>query len=335
MRSRTSALRRSALRAQVGGQALAVLGARVEAAQRAQAQAQAAHVELAQQRVQQRDRLGVDGGVVGADGLGPELPELAEAPGLRLLLAVVAAQVPELHRLGERVHAVLEVGAADRRGALGAQRQRAPAGVLEGVHLLLDDVGRLAHAAGEELGGLEGRRLDAPVAGRLEDPRARRPRGPPARRPDRAARRTCRAAPGASRLTGPRAPAGRGSSRARAPSVVSPMCPGGPSCRRRSARAAPAIEAMSVAWSAPGQVGAPDRVLEEHVAGEQRPVDRVGDVAGAVAGRGDDVDVEARELQALAAVERLLGLPRLDASPTSGGKKRSGCARIVSSARGQ
>ena len=167
--------------AQVGREALAVLGARVEAAERAQAQAQPLDAELAEQRVQQDDRLGVDGGVVGADRLGAQLPELAEAPGLRLLLAVVAAQVPELHRLGQLVHAVLEVGAAHRRGALGAQRQRAAAGVLEGVHLLLDDVGRLPHAAGEELRGLEGRRLDAPVARGLED-RARgslevRPRG--------------------------------------------------------------------------------------------------------------------------------------------------------------
>ena len=82
------------------------------------------------------------------------------------------------------------------------------------------------------------------------------------------------------------------------------------------------------------QVGAADRVLEEHVAGEQRSVDREGDVAGAVAGRGDDVDVEARELQALAAVERLLGLPRLD-RPHAGREERVGSARIVSSARGQ
>ena len=130
MRSRTSPRQPLGVRAQVGGQALAVLGARVEAAQRAQAQAQPAHLELAQQRVQQRDRLGVDRGVVGADGLGPELPELAEAPGLRLLLAVVAAQVPELHRLGERVHAVLEVGAAHRarcpRGAASASARRRP-----------------------------------------------------------------------------------------------------------------------------------------------------------------------------------------------------------------
>ena len=83
-----------------------------------------------------------------------------------------------------------------------------------------------------------------------------------------------------------------------------------------------------------GQVRAANRVLKEHVPGEQRAVDDVGDVARAVTGGGDDLDVEPRELQALAAVERLVGLPRLDAPPR-GRKKRSGCARIVSSARGQ
>src|ERR1035441_8055784 len=36
---------------------------------------------------------------------------------------------------------VLEVGAADRRRPLGPERQRASATVVEGVHLLLDDVG--------------------------------------------------------------------------------------------------------------------------------------------------------------------------------------------------
>jgi hypothetical protein len=34
-----------------------------------------------------------------------------------------------------------------------------------------------------------------------------------------------------------------------------------------------------------------------------------------VTGGRDDVDVEARQLQALAAVERLVGVPRLDAAP--------------------
>ena len=68
------------------------------------------------------------------------------------------------------MHAVLGVGAADRRRALGAQRDRAPAAVVEGVHLLLDDVRRRADAAGEDVGVLEGRRLDAAVAGAAEDP---------------------------------------------------------------------------------------------------------------------------------------------------------------------
>jgi hypothetical protein len=67
------------------------------------------------------------------------------------------------------VHAVLGVGAADRRRPLRAQRHRAAARVLEGEHLLADDVGRLADAAGEEPGVLEGRGLDPPVAGAAEE----------------------------------------------------------------------------------------------------------------------------------------------------------------------
>ena len=99
---------------------------------------------------------------------------------------------------GQLVHAVLEVGAAHRRGALGAQRERLAAAVVEGVHLLLHDVGGLPHAAREQLGGLERRRLDPRVAGALEDPRARRPRARRARARRRPARRTCRAGPGSS-----------------------------------------------------------------------------------------------------------------------------------------
>ena len=78
-----------------------------------------------------------------------------------------ARQVPELHRLRQLVHAVLDVRAAHRGGALGPQRERAPAAVVERVHLLLHDVGRLPDAAREQLGRLERRRLD---------PRGSRPR---------------------------------------------------------------------------------------------------------------------------------------------------------------
>ena len=49
--------------------------------------------------------------------------------------------------------------------ALGAQRHRPVAAVGEGVHLLADDVGRLADPAGEQPGVLEDRQLDQPVPG--------------------------------------------------------------------------------------------------------------------------------------------------------------------------
>src|SRR5204863_3867735 len=94
--------------------------------------------------------------------------ELAVAARLRRLVAEERSPVPELHWLRQLVHAVLEVGAADTSGALGPQRERAPALVLEGEHLLLHDVGGLPHAAREELGGLEDRRVDEAVAGLLE-----------------------------------------------------------------------------------------------------------------------------------------------------------------------
>ena len=65
---------------------------------------------------------------------------------------------------------------------------------------------------------------------------------------------------------------------------------------------------------AAGQVDAADRALEEDVAGEDRVLvaDRVGDVAGAVAGGEDDVELEAGQLQRLAAGERLVGLVALE-----------------------
>ena len=66
---------------------------------------------------------------------------------------------------GELVHPVLDVGAADRRRALGPQREAALALVGEGEHLLVDDVGALPDTAREQLGVLEHRRLDPPVTG--------------------------------------------------------------------------------------------------------------------------------------------------------------------------
>src|SRR5260221_11491244 len=72
------------------------------------------------------------------------------------------------------VHAVLEVGAADRRGPLRAQGDAPATLVLKGEHLLAHDVGGAADTALEQLGVLEGRRRNRLVAGTGEDSRSRR-----------------------------------------------------------------------------------------------------------------------------------------------------------------
>ena len=73
--------------AQVRLQTLAVLAARLRATEAGQPQPYPAHAHLAKQRREQDDRLGVDGGVVGAERLGTDLPELAIAPRLGALMA--------------------------------------------------------------------------------------------------------------------------------------------------------------------------------------------------------------------------------------------------------
>src|SRR6478752_286887 len=150
--------------AQVGLQAVAIRGAGLRSAEARQSEPEPADARLGQQRREQDDRLCVERGVVGAERLGPHLPELAIAARLGALVSEEARQVPELHWLAALVHAVLDVGAADRCGPLWTQRKGPAAGVLEGEHLLAHDVGRLPDGAGEQLGGLEGRRLDALVS---------------------------------------------------------------------------------------------------------------------------------------------------------------------------
>ena len=192
IRSRTSFGQLAFVRAQVALQLLQVGLARVERAEAAQPQLDPRHPQLGEQLGQQPDRLGVGERRVGADRLDAELVELAVAARLRALVAEEGADVGELHRLRQLLHAVLDVGAADRRRALGSQGEAAPALVLEGEHLLADDVGRVADAALEQLGVLEARRGDRLVAGAGEDRRARCARSARACAPPRAARRRSR-----------------------------------------------------------------------------------------------------------------------------------------------
>src|SRR5437870_9849655 len=63
-----------------------------------------------------------------------------------------------------------------------------------------------------------------------------------------------------------------------------------------------------------GQVRATDRSLEQDVAREHRLLigERVRDVAGTVPGREHHVDLEPRELETLAALDRVLRVPALE-----------------------
>src|ERR1017187_2446972 len=113
------------------------------------------------EKVEEHDeQLGVRRGVRGAEHLRADLAELAVAALLRALVSELlpdVVQLPGPPGLRERV---LDVRARHPRRVLGAQRQGAAATVGEVVHLLVDDVRRLPHAAHEELRGLQGRRPD-------------------------------------------------------------------------------------------------------------------------------------------------------------------------------
>ena len=109
-------------------------------------------------------------GIRVAQGLDAELVVLAEAAGLRPLVPEHGAEVVHAHGLRQIVHAVLQVGAADRRCSFGPQGNAVTATVLEGVHLLFDDIGTLAHGPDEEIGVFEGGGVDAPVAEQVGNP---------------------------------------------------------------------------------------------------------------------------------------------------------------------
>ena len=98
--------------------------------------------------------------------------ELMKLPVAALLRPLVAEHRPRgpyaLRPLVGQV--VLDGGADDAGGRLGTQRQAlAVQLVLERVHLMLDDVGRIADAANEQRGGLDDRQAYVAVAVLAED----------------------------------------------------------------------------------------------------------------------------------------------------------------------
>src|SRR6202035_1404851 len=154
-------------------QLLALLAAPLWAAEARETQPDIPDPNIPQERRQQRDRLGVDRGVLRAERLRPHLPELAVAPGLRALVAEEAREVPQLDRLAALVHAVLDIGPAHGRRALRPQRQHTPGATLKVKHLLPHEVVDPPTTARKQLVRLERRRPDPLIAGTLEDRRAR------------------------------------------------------------------------------------------------------------------------------------------------------------------
>ena len=98
-----------------------------------------------------------------AQRLGADLRVLAAAAFLRALVAEHRAVVPEL-LLAVVQQAVLDAGANAAGRSLRTQGQGFALAVREGVHLLLHQVRCFAEAAAEELGRLDERQADFPVA---------------------------------------------------------------------------------------------------------------------------------------------------------------------------
>ncbi len=132
----------------------------VRVADRVQVELPLGDAEPAQQLDVELEDLGVDLGPGRPDRLERELVVLAVAAASGSPVPVHRRDRVRLHGLRGAVEAVLDVGAGDRRRSLRPKRQRPVGSVGERVHLLVDDVGRLAGGAGEEGRVLEAGRLD-------------------------------------------------------------------------------------------------------------------------------------------------------------------------------
>src|SRR5262249_29189139 len=95
--------------------------------------------------------------------------ELAEAASLRTLVTEHWTDIRKTRHGIAVAERMLEVGADQRGRSLGSERERAPLPVLEGIELLLHDVGGFADASDEEIGHLEERRPHLAIAVAAQD----------------------------------------------------------------------------------------------------------------------------------------------------------------------
>ena len=128
-------------------------------------------------RVGKRDDLCVERGIIRADSLNAHLLQLPIPAMLRPLCTEEWSGVPEFRRKLASIESVLDDEPHDPRRALGTQREGTSAPVLKGVHLLGDDIGRLADPSDEQAGVLEHRQFGVAVSGKGGRPAERRAHG--------------------------------------------------------------------------------------------------------------------------------------------------------------
>ncbi len=143
----------------MGPQCLDIPGAVFGATQRVHQQGYLFQAQPLVEAPRQGDDLGIEVRVGRAQDLHPHLVELSETALLRPLISEVGPGVPGLVR---QRGSMLGESADHRCGLFGPQRQSPSTLVLEGVHLLADDVGGLAETL-EHLDVFEHRRDDLEV----------------------------------------------------------------------------------------------------------------------------------------------------------------------------
>ena len=121
-------------------------------------------VEPPEELDEHRDHFGIERRVLVAERFHVELMELAIPARLGPLVPEHGPHGVQLDGLRVHEQTVLDVRAQEPGRRLGPQRHGIAAPILERVHLLLNDVGRLADAPGEEFSALKDRQANLLIA---------------------------------------------------------------------------------------------------------------------------------------------------------------------------
>ncbi len=101
--------------------------------------------------VNEQQHLGIRTGIVTPQNLSADLMKLAQPA---LLRALAPKHRPHVEHAGDRLtllQRMFDIGPHHRCRPFRAQCQRRPIAIVEGIHLLLDNIGRLANGAAEQI----------------------------------------------------------------------------------------------------------------------------------------------------------------------------------------